>query len=257
MVMILNMENCEARRADDGFRLARYTQMDATFIQQNQIIERYLSGKLPLKGAQDFERYCRENPLTLTELGMSDRINAALRLLDASGAPEPWAVKPLAFYQKPLAIAVVTALAGTLLIAVLMLLMSGQKKDQQIAVLTKDVQTQPLLPSKTTRPIVVEPSRTGPVARSMVTIGGKDTEMADFKVDVSWSTHNNFRVTFDRVDQGRVAVLTNLTRDSNGHLRIALNSSAIGPGEYDLSFEGLDWRGTPTPQAWARFAVAH
>ena len=74
--------------------------MDATFIQQNQIIERYLSGKLPLKGAQDFERYCRENPLTLTELGMADRINAALRLMDASGQPEPWAEKPLAFYQK-------------------------------------------------------------------------------------------------------------------------------------------------------------
>ena len=32
--------------------------MDATFIQQNQVIERYLMGKLPLKGAQDFERFC-------------------------------------------------------------------------------------------------------------------------------------------------------------------------------------------------------
>jgi hypothetical protein len=231
--------------------------MDAAFIQQNQIIERYLCGKLPLKGAQDFERYCRENPLTLTELGLADRINAALRLMDASGQPEPWAEKPLAFYQKPLAIALITALAGTLLVAVLMLLMSGQKKDQQIAVLTEDVETQPLQPSKKTRPIVVEPSRTGPVARSMVTIGGRDTEMADFKIDVSWSTFNNYRVTVDRVDQGRVAVLTNLARDSNGHLRMALNSSAIGPGEYELTFEGLDWRGDPAPQAWARFSVAH
>jgi hypothetical protein len=231
--------------------------MDAAFIQQNQIIERYLTGKLPLKGAQDFERYCREHPETLAQLGMADRINAALRLLDASGEPEPWAQKPLAFYQKPLAIAVVTALAGTLLIATLMLLTAGQKKDEQIAVLSEDVATQPLQPSKSTRPIVVEVSRTGPVGRSIVTIGGKDAELADFKFDVSWSTFTNFRITIDRVDQGRVAVLTNLARDSNGHLRIALNSSAIGPGEYDVEFEGLDWRGTPAPQAWTRFTVAH
>jgi hypothetical protein len=152
---------------------------------------------------------------------------------------------------------VVTALAGTLLIATLMLLTAGQKKDEQIAVLSEDVATQPLQPSKSTRPIVVEVSRTGPVGRSIVTIGGKDAELADFKFDVSWSTFTNFRITIDRVDQGRVAVLTNLARDSNGHLRIALNSSAIGPGEYDVEFEGLDWRGTPAPQAWTRFTVAH
>ncbi len=231
--------------------------MDATFIQQNQIIERNLAGKLPLKGAQDFERYCRENPATLAGLGMSDRINAALRLMDASGLPEPWAEKPLPFYQKPLAIAVVTALAGTLLIAAAMLLVSGQKKDEQIMVLTDELQKQPLLQSQSTRPIIVEPSRNGRVNRSMVTIGGKNTEMADFKIDVSWSSYNNFKVTVDRVDQGRVAVLNNLTRDSNGHLRIALNSSAVGPGDYELELEGLDWRGTPVKQAWARLAVAH
>ncbi|MEO6081314.1 MAG: hypothetical protein ABIQ86_16315 [Steroidobacteraceae bacterium] len=231
--------------------------MDAEFIQQNQVIERYLAGKLPLKGAQDFERYCREHPETLTSLGMADRINAALRLLDASGEPEPWAQKKIPFYQKPVAIAVVAALACTLLIAALMLLAAGQKKDQQIAVLTKDAESQPMQPSKSTRSVVIATSRTGPVSRSMATIGGKETELADFKFDVSWSTYSNFRITIDRVDQGRVAVITNLARDSNGHLRIALNSSAIGPGEYDLNFDGLDWRGDPTPQAWARFAVNH
>ncbi len=170
-----------------------------------------------------------------------------LRLLDASGEPEPWAQKPLPFYQKPLAIAVVAALAGTLLIASLMLLTAGEQKDQQIAVLTKDAQTQILLPAKSTRPIVVQPSRNGPVSRSMVTIGGKDTEMADFKFDVSWSTYDNFRIAVDRVDQGRVAVFTNLARDSNGHLRIALNSSAIGPGDYDLNLRRprLAWQRGP------------
>jgi hypothetical protein len=228
--------------------------MDASFIQQNQIIERYLAGKLPVKGAQDFERYCREHPETISSLGLTDRINAALRLLDASGEPLPWTEKPVPFYQKPLTIAVVTALAGTLLIATLMLLTAGQKKDQKIAVLTEEVETQPLQPAKGTRAVVIAASRS-PVASSMATIGGSDTEMAEFKFDVAWSTFTHFRVTVDRVDQGRVAILGNLMRDSNGHLRIWLNSSALGPGEYDVAFEGLDWKGNPAPQAWARFSV--
>lgn len=229
--------------------------MDAAFIQQNQIVERYLTGKLPLKGAQDFERYCREHPETLTSLGMADRINAALRLLDASGEPEPWAQKPPAFYQKPAVFAAACALAGTLLIATMMLAVAGGKKDQQIAVLGKELKEQPLLPAQSTRDIVVEPSRNGPPGRSQATIGGNRAELAHFKYDVSWSSFSNFRVTVERVDQGRVAVFHNLGRDSNGHLRMALNSSALGPGDYAVTLEGLDWRGNPAPQAWARFSV--
>jgi hypothetical protein len=231
--------------------------MDATFIEQNQIIERYLAGRLPLKGAQDFERFCREHPETLTQLGMADRIHMGLRLMDASGQPEPWAEKKIPFYQKPAAIAGIAGLAGTAIIAALMMLVANNDKARQISVLKEELRLQPLLPVRSTRGLVVKPSRTGPVGQSMVTIGGSETEMADFKYDVSWSSYSNFRVTIDRVDQGRVAVLTNLARDSNGHLRISLNSSAIGPGTYAVVLEGLDWRGSAVPQAWASFAVAH
>ena len=232
-------------------------QMDSAFIQQNQIIERYLTGKLPPKGARDFENYCRSNPATVAELGMADRINAALRLLDASGQPEPWAEKKIPFYQKPATIAAVAALAVALLVTTLMLSSSGKKKDQRIAVLTQEVATQPLQPSKTTRPLVVEVSRTGPLASSAINIGGRDAEMVEFKYDLSWSPSSNFRVSIDRVDQGRVLIINNLVRDSNGHVRIALNSSAVGPGEYAVTIEALGLRGEGTAQAWSRFAVAH
>jgi hypothetical protein len=231
--------------------------MDATFIEQNQIIERYLAGRLPLKGAQDFERFCKEHPDTLTKLGMADRIHMGLRLMDASGQPEPWAEKPVAFYLKPAVIAGVAGLAGTAIIATLMLLVGNSNKARQITVLKDELRMQPLLPARSTRSLLVKPSRTGPVSQNMVTIGGADTEMADFKYDVSWSNYSNFRVSIDRVDQGRVAVLSNLSRDSNGHLRISLNSSAIGPGTYQVTLDGLDWRGSPVPQGWASFSVAH
>src|SRR6184192_498274 len=64
--------------------------MDRDFIARNQIVERYLSGRLPLKGATDFERLCREHPELLDEIGLPERVNAGLRLLEASGKPEPW-----------------------------------------------------------------------------------------------------------------------------------------------------------------------
>ncbi len=231
--------------------------MDAAFIEQNQIIERYLAGRLPLKGAQDFERFCKEHPEVLTRLGMADRIHMGLRLMDAAGQPEPWAEKKIPFYQKPAVIAGLAGLAGTALIAALMLLVGNNDKSRQITVLKDELRNQPLLPARSTRALVIKPSRTGPLAQNQVLVGGPDTEMADFKFDVSWSSYSNFKVTVDRVDQGRVAVIGNLARDSNGHLRIALNSSAVGPGQYQVTLEGLDWRGSPVPQGWASFAVAH
>ena len=59
--------------------------------------------------------------------------------------------------------------------------------------------------------------------------------MADLKFDLSWSQINAFQVTVDRIDQGRVGVLHNLQRDSNGNLHLELNSSALGPGDYQLT----------------------
>jgi len=230
--------------------------MDATFIERNQVIERYLAGKLPLKGAQDFERFCRDNPETVIQLGMSERISQGLRLLDAAGQAEPWTSKPMPVYQKPVAIASLAALAGTALIASLMLLLSGMEKNTRITVLEDEVQRQPLSPSQTTRPISLMPSRSGPPGRPMTSIGRGGAELADMKVDVSWSKFAAFRVTIDRVDQGRVAVLNHMQKDSNGHLRLALNSSALGPGQYQVTVDALDWRGEPAPEAWFSFEVA-
>jgi hypothetical protein len=229
--------------------------MDAAFIERNQIIERYLTGKLPPRGVIDFERYCLANPQLVDSLGLTDRINAALKLLDASGRPEPWAEKPRRFYEN--AVAFFSALGVCAVALVLAVLMSGRatEAERQVALLEKQVGERPLLPATSTRTIVVEPSKTGPSQRAALTLLGSSGEMADLKVDVSWSRFTNYRVTIDRINQGRVAVLGNLQRDSNGQLRIALNSSALGPGEYQLTLDGLDWRGNPDPQGWVTFSV--
>ncbi len=73
---------------------------------------------------------------------------------------------------------------------------------------------------------------------------------------MSWSPYLIFHVTIDRVDQGRFAILGNLARDSNGQLRLALNSSALGPGDYTMEIQGVDKWGNLVPQAWTRFSSA-
>ena len=63
--------------------------MDRDFIARNQVVERYLSGRLPLKGATEFERFCRAHGELLDELGLPERVNAGLRLIVAGGlSPE-------------------------------------------------------------------------------------------------------------------------------------------------------------------------
>jgi len=232
--------------------------MDRDFIARNQIIERYLSGKLPIKGATEFERFCGANPELLDELGLPDRVNAALRLLEAGGKPEPWREQPRRFWERPyLAIALGSA-ALVLLIATAVLARSNSQKTVLIASLAQQVAAQPLDPATTTRTIRLLPSRDGASTTPAVIIGGGgQTQLAQLLIDMSRSPYKEYRVTIDRIDQGRVAIINNLGKDSNGHLRIALNSSALGPGNYQITIEGLTWRGDPEPDSWVTIGIQH
>lgn len=229
--------------------------MDRDFIARNQVVERYLSGRLPLKGATDFERFCRDNPEVLDELGLPERVNAGLRLLEASGKPEPWEQPKQPFWQKPqLTIGLVVAVIG--LAGGLWLSMNdGTAKTQRIAKLQSQAAERPLDPATSTREIRLLPSREGGSNTPAITIGGGPAQLVDFKIDESRSPYKIFRVTIDRIDQGRVAVISELGKDSNGHLRIALNSSALGPGNYQLTIEGLTWRGDAEPDSWITIGI--
>ena len=230
--------------------------MDRDFIARNQVVERYLSGRLPLKGATDFERFCHDHPQLLDDIGLPERVNAGLRLLEAAGKPEPWQEAPRPLWQKPavtLGLAAATAVFG---IGLAIATGTAASKAHKIAELQKQVTEQTLDPATSTRSIRLMPSRSGASNAPAIVIGGGKAELADLKIDESRSQYYMFRVTIDRIDQGRVGVITNLAKDSNGHLRIALNSSALGPGNYQLTLEGLDKHGDPQPDSWLTIGVA-
>ncbi|HEX9139749.1 MAG TPA: hypothetical protein VF848_08160 [Steroidobacteraceae bacterium] len=229
--------------------------MDPQFIERHQIVERYIAGKLPLKGAQDFERFCKDHPELLEDLGLSARVNAGLRLLEAGGLAAPWEEKPRRIWEQwwPLPCALLLAVA--LGVVAMNLSSKANRAQHALTVAQQKLIEQPIDPVTTTRAITLIPSRTGPQSNPSAGVGGSG-EMADFKIDLSWSAYSAFQVSIDRVDQGRIAVLHYMLRDSNGQLRFAINTSTLGPGIYQLAFEGMTLHGDAIPQAWATIRVS-
>lgn len=224
--------------------------MDQEFIERNQVVERYLAGKLPPRGVSDFERYCRENPQLLDAIGLPERVNAGLRLLEAGGKPEPWAERPKRPWERPPVQIGLLAASFVLLVVAATLTRGYLARGERIGLLEQRIAEQPLAPTTATRTIKLIPSRKGPTSRPAVYVGGGSAQLIDLRIDLSWSKHQAFRVTIDRRGQGRVALVHNLQKDSNGDLRLALNSALFGPGEYPITIEGLTWRGELVPQAW-------
>jgi len=230
--------------------------MDRQFIAQNQIVERYLTGRLPAKGVADFEQYCRRHPELLEELKLGDHLNAALRLLEAGGRAMPWEEKPQRWWEKPQTLIATASLCLALAFSTLIISGKLSAQSRHVAALQQQLKNQTLDPVESTRSILLIPSRS-PDSGSVASIGGAHAELADLKIDMTWAKYPAFQVTIDRVDQGRVAVLHDLIRDSNGDLRMALNSSALGPGDYRLSIDGLTWSRAAVPVAWVTISIAH
>jgi hypothetical protein len=228
--------------------------MDREFIIKNQIVERYLAGRLPPKGVTDFERLIRSRPQLIDELGLADKVNAGLRLLDAAGIAEPWVEKPKKIWEKPAFSLGAAALAVVALLACAVLASQVASRNSSIADLKQQVVDQPTAPSTTKRTVMVNLSRNGPPARSTLTIS--HGQFAELKADLSFSKHAVYRVSVDRVNQGRVALLDGVTRDSNNHLRMSLNAGAFGPGDYMVAIEGMTPRREAVPVGWHRFTVS-
>lgn len=231
--------------------------MDRDFIIRNRIVELYVSGSLPVRGATVFERFCSENPQILDEIGLPERVHTGLRLLEASGKPEPWQEKPRPFWERPY---VPAALAGLVLVlGIAMLLLSSRLSGQtrKVAALQQLVTDRPLDAATSTTSVDIQPTHIGPDAAIATTIGGAAAQLVNIRIDLTHSDFRAFRITIDRANQGRVAVLNNLIKDSNGELGFALNTSALGAGTYPLTIEGLDWRGDPQPDSWAAIDIRH
>jgi hypothetical protein len=223
---------------------------DAKFIEDHHLIERYLEHKLPVKGARDLENWCRANPGYLDGLKLSERAQASLKLLEASGQPldlreplPPWWKSPYVLIALGV-ITVASLLAFWALFGKLVLLRS-ELEDTRTR-----MQQGSLVQPATQSDLRVSPDRAPGIDRARVSVSRNAPQLMDLHIDLSYSKAMEFRMIVDKQDQGRALILSNLLKDSNGELRLTINTTGLAAGRYNVRIEALPSRGNPIPDGW-------
>ena len=231
--------------------------MDKSFIEKNQIVERYLTGKLPFKGVQDFERYCRENPEVLEDIRFADAVNKGVMLLEAAGGKTGvWQEPKTDWWRHPgLLIGLAVAVLALALVASL-LYGRTQVFASRVATLEERVKIGSLRPPAGQRSVRIVPDRVASNRIHFTVPANPRPELVELRVDVSFARQNAFRLTIDKRDQARAGTIHNLMRDSNGVLRLTLNTSGLNAGDYRVRVEGVTTRGQLVPVAWFNVRVA-
>jgi hypothetical protein len=225
-------------------------QFDQAFIEANQLMERYLTGKLPYKGQRDLENWCRAHPEYLRDLHLAERTVASLKLLEAGGNPQDLSEPKTPWWKRPqvLALAGIVTLAALIASAVLMgklTLLRGRFEAAQVKLGQGS-----LAPPTAMRSLRIQPDRSAGMDTSKLTVNHAYPQLIDLGIDLSYSPEKRFRVTIDKRDQARALVLGALAKDSNGDLRITFNTSALGAGQYDVRIQALPLLGAPTDAGW-------
>jgi hypothetical protein len=224
--------------------------IDRAFVESNQLVERYLENKLPYKGQRDLESWCRANPEYLHELHLSERTVASLKLLEASGLPQDLAEPRTPWWKLPqvLAIACAIAIAGLVGCVILtgkLTLLTGRYQDVR-----KQLGQGSLAPPTAIRNLHIQPDRAAGTGSATLKVDHNVAQLIDVGIDMAYSTEKRFRVTIDKRDQARALVLTGLSKDSNGEMHVAFNSTALGAGQYDVSIQALPMLGAPADAGW-------
>jgi hypothetical protein len=255
--------------------------MDREQIKSERIVERYLSGDLTMRGAREFEQFCREHPEVLESLPIPARIKSQLsvKAFDGMGT----AVFTARNVDENLAdIAAVTGLKvlkeskdateeeddddvhassdklskpllGLLLVLVLTagyLFWQTQAQQSQIRRLSVAARSQTLRASGAIRTIKITPT----AAQSnspQESVSLTQAQWLDLHLDVATGPYKNFNLTVEKADEDvRILNLRRIAADTNKELRFALNSGALSAGDYEIKVEGLDYRGQPYLYGW-------
>jgi len=122
--------------------------------------------------------------------------------------------------------------------------------------LQQELRQATLRPASTERRIRVAPNvRSWSAAPDAQIHLPEPPELLELYLPVGYTQYSTFAVTVDKVDHGRLLVLQRLVADSNRDLRVGLNSSAFGAGEYRIRLQGYTWRGERVDVGWVRLVV--
>ena len=245
-----------ARTISGGTPQTAPPRFDRKFIEDHQLVERYLENKLPFKGARDLENWCREHPEYLNELKRPERAQASLKLLEASGQPQDLREAQPPWWKTIYALIGLGVVAFLSLVAFWVLfgkyvLLRGELEDTR-ATMNRGTLVQPA----TSRAIQVDPDHAPGIDRSRIVVSRSAPLLMDLHIDLGYTNKQmQFRLVVDKQDQGRALVLDNLLKDSNGELRMTLNSTGLSAGLYNARIEAVPIHGSPVAIGWVILEV--
>jgi hypothetical protein len=229
---------------------------DRKFIEDHKLVERYLQGKLPFKGARDLENWCRAHPEFLSELKISERAHASLKLLEAAGQPQDLREPPPPWWKHIYVLIGLSAVAVVSLVAFWALLGKYALLHSELTDARTSINQGSLVQPAVESTQRVSPDRVQGINRARIVLNHSAPQLMDVHIDMNYTDKlAQFRMFVDKKDQGRALILNNLFKDSNGELRITLNSTGLAVGTYNVRIEGLPFRGSPIPLGWLTLEV--
>ena len=246
----MNAQPKSQSNTDHPGTAAAAPRFDRKFIEEHHLLDRYLTNKLPLKGARDLEKWCRENPQYLEELDLPIRTQSSLKLLEAAGKPQDLAEPGLAWWKHAyfhigLGVAAVLCALACLVLVTKYMLVRGELEDARAV-----AKHGALAPPSNIAALRVDPDHAPGINRARISVNHAAPAMIDLKVNMNFTKLKDFKVTLEKQDQGRVLVIEHLAKDSNGDLRISFNTSALSTGSYAIRIDGLPMFGGPIGMGW-------
>jgi len=258
--------------------------MDRDYIEHEHIVDRYLSGDLTVREAREFEKYCLENPdflgslpipvrlkarlarhpVEATETGMFQAIpSSAARVamevneegFDAAQEQDEWHRRyapptPSRLLLWGLGIALILALGSIVAYA-----MHASELTRQLKQLRHDSKQSLLQPPASVQSYKLQLTPGQPGQATLALGWLQPPQLLELSIDTAGSRYSQFQITIDKVDGGRIMQIRRMASDSNKEVRLGLNSSAFGPGEFSLKVDGYTWRGQLETVGWARLAL--
>ena len=215
--------------------------MDVKIIEQKQLVERYLFGRLSPPEAKFFEQLVRKSPELAERMGLPMALKRTMHLLDETNTE--WREQAPPLWQRPWVSAVLAGLfLLTLVLAISM--WSGKSAMTHRYNQLREQAAGGLLPAPAmSKSLRLRPARGGEHVPTYAIGARLVPQMTELRIDVDFIKNNLFKLTINRDDGTFWGRLENQVKDSNGDLRVAFNSAAFAAGTYVLEIDSVNLRG--------------
>ncbi len=148
-----------------------------------------------------------------------------------------------AWWQAPRVAAGAAATIGLLAIACAWLAIRLDIAEDRRLMLERQAEEGFLRPASSSRTVRVDLE-----SGAVVGLGGSGLpERVELRIAARSNRFNVFRIAIARDDGTELIQVDRLQRDSNGELKLAINTSVLPRGSYTLRVEGFTWRGETVP----------